>query len=83
MDIISSLLAYLQAPEAVHPAHTMTVRATSQTRPGDLVSLRVIHQALQGLARGCKSRIPKRFPLLGVAACCTVLRSRCCQSGKY
>ena len=44
-------------------------------------SLRVIHQVLQGLARGCKSRIPKRFSLLGVARCCTVLRSRWCQSG--
>jgi hypothetical protein len=30
-------------------------------------SLRVIHQALQGVAGGCKSRISKRLPLLGVA----------------
>ena len=56
-------------------------RADERTRTADLVSLRVIHQALQGLARGCKSCIPKRFPLLGVARCCTVLRSRWCQSG--
>jgi hypothetical protein len=44
-------------------------------------SLRVIGQALQGFARGCKSRISKRLSLLQVAACCTVLRPRCCQSG--
>ena len=45
-------------------------RADERTRTADLISLRVIHQALQGLARGCKSRIPKRFPLLGVAPYC-------------
>ena len=44
-------------------------------------SLRVIGQALQGFAQGCKSPIPKRLSLLGVAACCTVLRSRWYQSG--
>jgi hypothetical protein len=44
-------------------------------------SLRVIHQVLQGFAGVCKSRIPKRLSLLWIAACCTVLRSRWCQSG--
>jgi len=44
-------------------------------------SLRVIIQALQALAGVCKSRISKRFSLLRFAACCTVLRSRWCQSG--
>jgi len=41
----------------------------------------MITQALQGFARGCKPRIPKRLSLLRVAACCTVLRSRWYQSG--
>ena len=44
-------------------------------------SLRVITQALQGFAQGCKSRISRRLSLLRVAACCTVLRSRWYQSG--
>src|SRR5215208_38518 len=44
-------------------------------------SLRVITQALQGAAGGCDSRISRRFPLLRVAECCTVLRSRWYQSG--
>ena len=56
-------------------------RADERTRTADLISLRVIHQALQGFARGCKSRISRRLSLLGVAACCTVLRSRWYQSG--
>src|SRR5215212_6583881 len=56
-------------------------RADERTRTADLISLRVIHQALQEGAQGCKSRIPKRLSLLRVAACCTVMRSRWCQSG--
>jgi hypothetical protein len=44
-------------------------------------SLRVIHQALQRFAGGCKTRISKGFSLLCLAKCCTVLRSRWCQSG--
>jgi hypothetical protein len=44
-------------------------------------SLRVIHQALQGVAQPCNSPISRRFSLLWVAACCTVLRSRWYQSG--
>src|SRR5215203_7360418 len=44
-------------------------------------SLRMISQALQWCAQECKSRIPRRLPLLGVAACCTALRSRWYQSG--
>src|SRR5918998_3936984 len=43
--------------------------------------LRVITKVLQGLARGCKSRISKPASLLRVAACCTVLRSRLYQNG--
>src|SRR5215210_2347416 len=38
-------------------------------------SLRVIHQALQGLAEGCKSRISTGFSFLRLAHRCTVLRS--------
>src|SRR5215216_3922285 len=44
-------------------------------------SLRVIIQALQGLADDCKSRISKPLSLLCLALCCTVLRSRWYQSG--
>ncbi len=44
-------------------------------------SLRVITQALQGLARGCKSRISRGLSLLRVAVYCTVLRSRWHQNG--
>jgi hypothetical protein len=40
----------------------------------------VIIQVLQGYARACKSRISKRFSFLCLAQCCTVLRSRWCQS---
>jgi hypothetical protein len=44
-------------------------------------SLRVIIHMLQGFARGCKSCIFGGLSPLRVAACCTVLRSRWCQSG--
>src|SRR5215213_7251955 len=44
-------------------------------------SLGVITQALQGFARGCKSRIFRGVSFPCLAACCTVLRSRWCQSG--
>src|SRR5215217_2970282 len=44
-------------------------------------SLRVIGHVLQGLAEACNYRISRRLSLLRVAACCTVLRSRWCQSG--
>jgi hypothetical protein len=56
-------------------------RADERTRTAYPCSLRVIPQALQGRARACKSPIPKRLSLLGVAARCTVLRSRWYQSG--
>jgi hypothetical protein len=56
-------------------------RADERTRTADLVSLRVIIHVLQGFAESCNSRISRRFPLLRVAACCTVLRSRWYQSG--
>ena len=55
-------------------------RADERTRTADLISLRVIIQALQGFAEACKSRISKRLSLLLIAACCTVLRSRWYQS---
>ena len=44
-------------------------------------SLRVIIHLLQGFARTCKTRISKEVSFLRVAARCTVLRSRWCQSG--
>src|SRR5215217_8693517 len=40
-----------------------------------------MHQALQGISRGCKSCISKGYSFLRVAPHCTVLRSRWCQSG--
>jgi hypothetical protein len=56
-------------------------RADERTRTAYPCSLRVITQALQGVARGCKFRIFKPLPLLSFARCCNVLRSRWCQSG--
>ena len=56
-------------------------RADERTRTADLVSLRVISQTLQGFARTCKSRISKPDSILWFALCCTVPRSRWCQSG--
>jgi hypothetical protein len=50
-------------------------------RIADLISLRVITQALQGFAQACESRISRRLSLLRLAACYTVLRSRWYQSG--
>jgi hypothetical protein len=44
-------------------------------------SLRVITQALQRFARGCKYRIFRGVSFLRLAECCTVLRSRWYQSG--
>ena len=40
----------------------------------------IIH-VLQGFAEGCKWRISKPCSFLCLALCCTVLRSRWCQSG--
>jgi hypothetical protein len=54
-------------------------RADSNRLP--LLQLRVIIQALQGVARDCKCRISKPIPLLYLAECCTVLRSRWYQNG--
>ena len=46
-----------------------------------LLQLRVTSQVLQGLAGVCKSRISRLISFLWFALCCTVLRSRWCQSG--
>ena len=46
-----------------------------------ICSLRVCGHMLQGLAEACNYRISRRLSLLRVAGCCTVLRSRWCQSG--
>jgi hypothetical protein len=56
-------------------------RADERTRTADLISLRVITQALQGCAGGCKCHISKGISLLCLAARCTVLLSRWYQSG--
>jgi hypothetical protein len=54
-------------------------RADSNRLP--LLQVRVIGHVLQGFARACKCRISKPVSLLCLAQCCTVLRSRWCQSG--
>jgi hypothetical protein len=46
-----------------------------------LLQLGVISQALQGFAKACKPLISGQLSLLGLAVCCTVLRSRWYQSG--
>jgi hypothetical protein len=56
-------------------------RADERTRTAYPCSLRVITQALQGFAGPCKTRISKQLSLHRFAGCCTVLRSRWCQSG--
>jgi hypothetical protein len=54
---------------------------TSGLKNPSLLQLRVITQTLQGIARGCKSRIFRGVSFPCLAACCTVLRSRWYQSG--
>jgi hypothetical protein len=44
-------------------------------------SSRVLIHALRVCARVCRDRISKLVSLLRLAACCTVMRSRWCQSG--
>ena len=56
-------------------------RADERTRTADLISSRVMRQALQGFARACETRISKGVSILQAAVCCTVLGSRWCQSG--
>jgi hypothetical protein len=65
----------------VLPANWQKIRKPTSGLEPLSCSLRVIIQALQGCAQACNSPIPKRLSLLGVAACCTALRSRWCQSG--
>jgi hypothetical protein len=55
-------------------------KSDALTRTADLISLRVISQPLQGVARVYKSPISKPLFLLWAAPCCTVLRSRWRQS---
>jgi hypothetical protein len=56
-------------------------RPDERTRTAHLLQLRVMHHALQGCAAGCKCRISRRFSLLCLAQCCTVLRSQWYQNG--
>src|SRR5829696_9097031 len=56
-------------------------RADEWTRTAHLLQLRVIGQALQGFAQGCKSRIFRGVSFPCLAECCTVLRSRWYQIG--
>jgi hypothetical protein len=63
------------------PANPPKERADERTRTADLISLRVIGQALQECAGACKSRISKPVSFLCFVLCCTVLRSRGYQNG--
>jgi hypothetical protein len=56
-------------------------RADERARTADLISLRVLIHALQGVAEDCKCRISKPYSFLQLAVRCTVLHSRWCQSG--
>jgi len=56
-------------------------RADERTRTAHLISLRVIKRVLQAFAPPCKRLISKPVSFLFFALCCTVLRSRWCQSG--
>jgi hypothetical protein len=81
-----SLLAEAFGEADSRPPHTTSQRSRKQRasepiRTADLISLRVITQALQRLAQECKSRIDKPISFLYLAECCTVLRSRWYQSG--
>jgi hypothetical protein len=68
--------------EAEYSAYLSRIgRADERTRTADPTSLRVIGHVLQGVARGCNSRISKLFSRLRFAGCCTVLRPRWYQSG--
>ena len=69
--MLTKYLAYLSRIE----------RADERTRTADLISLRVITQALQGFAGDCKCRIFRGVSFPCLAPCCTVLRYRWCQSG--
>jgi hypothetical protein len=73
MYLPSVLIGYLEAGEGKG--------ADERARGPPTYSLRVIHHALQGFARGCKPRISRRLSSLPLAVCCTVLRSRWYQSG--
>ena len=70
-----------QGPKRFWTATSINQRAHEQTRTADLISLRVINRVLQGYAQDCKPCIHKAISFLRLAQCCTVLRSRWCQSG--
>src|SRR5215218_3092717 len=65
----------------VFPANFYKIREPTSGLEPLTCSLRVIHQALQGCAGGCKCRIFRGVSFPYLAACCTVLRSRWYQSG--
>jgi hypothetical protein len=67
--------------ESIRLTYAEKTRADERTRTAYLISLRVIIPMVLGLAGVCKSRILRRLSLLRLAVCCTVLRSRWCQSG--
>ena len=50
-------------------------RADERTRTTHLLQLRVISQALQGFAQGCKSRIDQGCPVPSIAHYCRALRA--------
>ena len=75
MSVVAALVAII-ARLCQHPT-----KSGERTRTADLISLRMITQELQGVARVCKSPISKPLSLLWFAPWYTVLRSRWRQSG--
>jgi hypothetical protein len=73
----------IRTPKALYflPDLQAKQRADEQTRTAYPCSFRVISHALQGFAEACKTRISRLVSFLWLALCCTVLRSRWCQSG--
>jgi len=59
----------------------LLIRADERTRTADLISLRVIGQALQRCAGDCKCRMFRGVSFPCLARRCTVLRSRWYQCG--
>ncbi len=68
-------------PNCDYPANPKKIREPTSGLEPLTCSLRVISQALQGFAHGCKARRDKPVSFLYLAVCCTVLRSRWYQSG--
>jgi hypothetical protein len=77
----SSRRSLVHVVAVIRLTYTDSGRADERTRTAYPCSLRVIIHVLLGFAQACKSHILKPVSFLRLAQCCTVLRSRWCQSG--